>query len=107
MGTIIATPGSGANAMPPGAQVMMVAPSMNMPVPTFFFQPQQASSFATPQQATVHPATVIPGVPTTLMPQSSVSTTTSLITSPFGITQLPMTPPTVNQTQVPSSSEFQ
>ncbi|OON18629.1 zinc finger, C2H2 type [Opisthorchis viverrini] len=91
MGTIIAAPGTGATAMPAGAQVMMVAPGVNMPMSTFFFQPHQASPFGNQQNAVMHPTAVLPAVPTSLIPQNTIAAQTSLIQSPFGFTPVTMT----------------
>ncbi|KAF8562178.1 hypothetical protein P879_08975 [Paragonimus westermani] len=106
MGTIIATPGTGTTAMPTGTQVMMVAPGMSMPMSTFFFQPQQQAPFTNQQHnAMVHPAAVLPAVPTTLMPQSSVAGSTHLLQSPFAFAPLTISQPHINQSQVGTSSK--
>ncbi|CAH8565936.1 unnamed protein product [Dicrocoelium dendriticum] len=99
MGTIIAAPGTATTAMPAGTQVMMVAPGVNMPMSTFFFQPQQNNPFANQPNAMVHPSAVLPAVPTTLMPPSSVANSTQLIHSSFGLAPLSVNHLSTNPTQ--------
>ncbi|TNN06793.1 Zinc finger protein isoform 1 [Schistosoma japonicum] len=99
MGTIIATPGSVQNAMPSGTQVMMVAPGMNMPMPAFFFQPQQATPFANALTMNPH-TTVLPTSTNSLFRSNCATTSATFITSPFGVSHLPVKPITFNSTPI-------
>ncbi|CAH8459829.1 unnamed protein product [Schistosoma intercalatum] len=99
MGTIIATPGSVQNAMPSGTQVMMVAPGVNMPMPAFFFQPQQATPFANTITMNPHTA-VLPTSTNSLFRSNCATTSATFITSPFGVSHLPVKPITFNSTQI-------
>ncbi|CAH8481610.1 unnamed protein product [Heterobilharzia americana] len=103
MGTIIATPGSVQNAMPSGTQVMMVAPGVNMPMPAFFFQPQQATPFANTITMNPH-TTVLPTSTNSLFRPNCATTSATFITSPFGVSHIPVKPITLNQTQIAVSA---
>ncbi|CAH8455879.1 unnamed protein product [Schistosoma turkestanicum] len=99
MGTIIATPGSVQNSMPSGTQVMMVAPGVNMPMPAFFFQPQQTTPFANTLTMNPHTA-VLPTSTNTLFRPNCATTSATFITPPFGVSHLPVKPITFNSTQI-------
>ena len=105
MGTIIATPGSVQNAMPSGTQVMMVAPGVNMPMPAFFFQPQQAAPFANTITMNPHTA-VLPTSTNSLFRSNCATTSATFITSPFGVSHLPVKPITFNSTQIAVTGNF-
>lgn len=105
MGTIIATPGSVQNAMPSGTQVMMVAPGVNMPMPAFFFQPQQATPFANTITMNPHTA-VLPTSTNSLFRSNCATTSATFITSPFGVSHLPVKPITFNSTQIAVTGNF-